>query len=91
MTPGGGRAVPRRGDLAGLLDAPGIRRTAVGSSPSGGAGALKPAARWPDRIAAPALLSTRAPGHRPGDAPRALGEGRTCCGRHGDTRAMARR
>ncbi|MFP8943958.1 alpha/beta fold hydrolase [Streptomyces fenghuangensis] len=53
-------------DVRALLDALGIGRATLVASSYGGRVALEFAARWPDRVAAMALLCPGMPGHEPG-------------------------
>ncbi len=53
-------------DVADLMDLLGVERTAVVAASGGGRVALEVAARWPQRVAALALLCTAMAGHEPG-------------------------
>ncbi|MBB2941487.1 pimeloyl-ACP methyl ester carboxylesterase [Actinoplanes lutulentus] len=61
-------------DVAALLDALGITRTAIIAASGGGRVALEFAVRWPDRVAALALLCTALRGHEPSAALREFGD-----------------
>jgi 3-oxoadipate enol-lactonase len=61
-------------DVAELLDKLGLDRVAVVGSSGGGQVAQAMAARWPDRVAAMALLCPAVADHEPGPELRAFGE-----------------
>ncbi|BCJ48659.1 3-oxoadipate enol-lactonase [Actinoplanes sp. NBRC 14428] len=61
-------------DVLDLLDLLAVEEAAVVGSSGGGRIALEVAARWPDRVAALALLCTAMAGHEPGAELRAYGD-----------------
>jgi 3-oxoadipate enol-lactonase len=61
------------GDVVDLLDALGIGRAALIGSSYGGRASVEIAARWPDRVAAMALICAGLPGHEPAPELRAFG------------------